>query len=177
MLTLSRGREGEIVSTQAAAKVKASHLRRNAYLYIRQSTLYQVANNAEWARRQYDLRGRAVALGWPAQRMAIRSQSPISDSWAVRVHARKGPLEWEVRRHDSPYCSISVGIPSLVKDRRVIVAGAHWNLGQRPFGDGLADPLLESLKLARGSKSVDLTPASLEPVVSQTYRLQQSTLT
>jgi DNA invertase Pin-like site-specific DNA recombinase/DNA-binding transcriptional MerR regulator len=59
------------VTTQAAAKVTASHLRRDAYLYIRQSTLYQVANNAESARRQYDLRGRAVALGWPAERVVI----------------------------------------------------------------------------------------------------------
>jgi len=45
------------------SKVTADHLRRDAYLYVRQSSLYQVANNTESARRQYDLRGRAVALG------------------------------------------------------------------------------------------------------------------
>ena len=33
-------------------KVTADHLRRDAYLYVRQSTLYQVANNTESARRQ-----------------------------------------------------------------------------------------------------------------------------
>ena len=44
--------------------VTAAHLRRDAYLYVRQSTLYQVANNTESARRQYDLRGKATALGW-----------------------------------------------------------------------------------------------------------------
>ena len=52
-------------------KVTASHLRRNAYLYVRQSTMYQVANNTESARRQYDLKGRAVALGWPADRVIV----------------------------------------------------------------------------------------------------------
>jgi DNA invertase Pin-like site-specific DNA recombinase len=52
-------------------KVTASHLRRSAYLYVRQSTLYQVANNTESARRQYDLKGRAVALGWPADRVIV----------------------------------------------------------------------------------------------------------
>ncbi len=52
--------------SDAASKVTASHLRRDAYLYVRQSTLYQVANNTESTRRQYDLRGRAIALGWPA---------------------------------------------------------------------------------------------------------------
>jgi DNA invertase Pin-like site-specific DNA recombinase len=49
-----------------AVKVTASHLARNAYLYIRQSTLKQVLNNTESAIRQYDLRGKAIALGWPA---------------------------------------------------------------------------------------------------------------
>jgi DNA invertase Pin-like site-specific DNA recombinase len=53
------------------SKVTADHLRRDAYLYVRQSSLYQVANNTESSRRQYDLRGRAVALGWPAERVVV----------------------------------------------------------------------------------------------------------
>ena len=53
--------------SDAVSKVTAGHLRRQAYLYVRQSTLYQVANNTESTRRQYDLRGRAIALGWPAE--------------------------------------------------------------------------------------------------------------
>lgn len=53
--------------SDASSKVTADHLRRDAYLYVRQSTLYQVANNTESTRRQYDLRGRAIALGWPAE--------------------------------------------------------------------------------------------------------------
>ena len=52
-------------------KVTTDHLRRDAYLYVRQSTLYQVANNTESSRRQYDLRGRAVALGWPTDRVIV----------------------------------------------------------------------------------------------------------
>ena len=46
-----------------SAKVTAEHLRRDAYLYVRQSSLKQVANNTESTWRQYDLRGRAIALG------------------------------------------------------------------------------------------------------------------
>ena len=53
------------------SKVTADHLRRDAYLYVRQSSLYQVAHNTESSRRQYDLRGRAVALGWPAERVIV----------------------------------------------------------------------------------------------------------
>ena len=54
-----------------AVKVTAARLRRDAYLYIRQSTLYQVINNTESTARQYDLHGRAVALGWPAERIHV----------------------------------------------------------------------------------------------------------
>ena len=59
------------MSTDTSGKVTAARLRRDAYLYIRQSTLYQVANNTESTARQYDLRGRAVALGWPADRIHV----------------------------------------------------------------------------------------------------------
>ena len=54
-----------------ATTVTADQLRRDAYLYIRQSSLYQVAHNTESGRRQYDLRGRAIALGWPAERVIV----------------------------------------------------------------------------------------------------------
>ena len=43
-------------------KVTAEHLKRNAYLYIRQSTLRQVMEHQESTLRQYDLRGRGLAL-------------------------------------------------------------------------------------------------------------------
>lgn len=54
---------------EAATKVAASHLERTAYLYVRQSSLRQVAENTESTARQYALRQRAVALGWPAERV------------------------------------------------------------------------------------------------------------
>ncbi len=54
-----------------ALKVTASQLARNAYLYIRQSTLKQVLHNTESAIRQYDLRGKAIALGWDASQITV----------------------------------------------------------------------------------------------------------
>ncbi|MHB8280641.1 MAG: recombinase family protein [Candidatus Humimicrobiaceae bacterium] len=48
-------------------KLKTTHLSRNAYLYIRQSTLRQVYENSESTKRQYGLKQQAVALGWPAE--------------------------------------------------------------------------------------------------------------
>jgi DNA invertase Pin-like site-specific DNA recombinase len=57
------------VTDAAVSKVTAAHLARTAYLYVRQSTLRQVINNSESATRQYALRQRAVALGWPAEQV------------------------------------------------------------------------------------------------------------
>jgi DNA invertase Pin-like site-specific DNA recombinase len=52
-------------------KVTPSQLRRDAYLYVRQSTVRQVFENTESTRRQYALRERAVALGWPIERVIV----------------------------------------------------------------------------------------------------------
>lgn len=54
---------------EQSQKVLATHLSREAYLYIRQSTLRQVAENQESTRRQYALRDRARALGWPEEQV------------------------------------------------------------------------------------------------------------
>lgn len=54
-----------------SSKVTAEHLVRGAYLYVRQSTLHQVFNNTESTQRQYNLRRRAVALGWPEDRIIV----------------------------------------------------------------------------------------------------------
>ena len=59
------------MNSQAHQKVTASHLRRDAYLYVRQSTVRQVFENVESTQRQYGLRQRAVALGWPDARVIV----------------------------------------------------------------------------------------------------------
>jgi len=55
-------------------RVTPGHLSREAYLYIRQSTLRQVAENGESTRRQYALRDRALALGWMTDRIHVIDQ-------------------------------------------------------------------------------------------------------
>jgi DNA invertase Pin-like site-specific DNA recombinase len=52
-------------------RVTTSHLKRDAYLYVRQSTIRQVFENTESTRRQYALRQRAVSLGWPVERVTV----------------------------------------------------------------------------------------------------------
>ena len=52
-------------------KVTSAHLERDAYLYIRQSTPRQVLENIESTQRQYALRDRGVAHGWPLERIHV----------------------------------------------------------------------------------------------------------
>jgi DNA invertase Pin-like site-specific DNA recombinase/DNA-binding transcriptional regulator YiaG len=59
------------MTMEAHTKVTASHLKRDAYLYVRQSTVRQVFENQESTKRQYALRQRAVALGWPTERVVV----------------------------------------------------------------------------------------------------------
>lgn len=66
-------------------KVQSHHLERNAYLYIRQSSMKQVVENIESAKRQYALRARATALGWPDDRVVVidsdQGESGASAAW------------------------------------------------------------------------------------------------
>lgn len=69
------------MSAERLQKVTADHLRRDAFLYIRQSSLRQVLENTESTKRQYALRDRAVALGWPIERIhVIDSDQGLSGS-------------------------------------------------------------------------------------------------
>jgi len=54
-----------------AASVGPDHLRRAAYVYIRQSSMSQVENNTESTRRQYALVDKALSLGWPRAAVSV----------------------------------------------------------------------------------------------------------
>jgi len=69
---------------EASQKVTAAHLKRNAYLYVRQSTPRQVLENSESTARQYGLRQRAAALGWP-QEQIVTIDSDLGQSGSSAV--------------------------------------------------------------------------------------------
>ncbi|MBF6558362.1 MAG: recombinase family protein [Acidimicrobiales bacterium] len=52
-------------------KIGPVHLGRDAYVYVRQSTLTQLREHTESLMRQYELRERAVALGWDAHQVRV----------------------------------------------------------------------------------------------------------
>jgi hypothetical protein len=90
-------------------KVNSIHLKRTAYLYIRQSTLRQVFENTESTKRQYGLRQKAIALGWPADRIVVidsdlgQSGASAADSTTATVKLfRKQGLLFSRRVHGGP---------------------------------------------------------------------------
>jgi DNA invertase Pin-like site-specific DNA recombinase len=72
------------MSIESNQKVTAGHLKRDAYLYVRQSTMRQVFENSESTERQYALRQRALALGWPSDRVIV-IDSDLGQSGASAV--------------------------------------------------------------------------------------------
>lgn len=68
----------------AHQKVNNGHLKRNAYLYVRQSTIRQVFENTESTKRQYALRQHAVALGWSVEQIVV-IDSDLGQSGASAV--------------------------------------------------------------------------------------------
>ena len=76
-------------------KVQASHLKRDAYLYVRQSTLRQVFENSDSTQRQYALRQHAVALGWPQERIIVIDA--ISANREHRWRAGRAFRDWSRR--------------------------------------------------------------------------------
>src|SRR5947209_17828542 len=63
-------------------KVRGRHLDRLAIVYVRQSTPHQVAEHRESADSQYQLRQRAVNLGWSDARVLV-----VADAQAVSGQA------------------------------------------------------------------------------------------
>jgi DNA invertase Pin-like site-specific DNA recombinase len=55
-------------------KIRPDHLDRQAFIYVRQSTLVQVRDNTASKARQYDLVQRAMNLGWPRERITVIDQ-------------------------------------------------------------------------------------------------------
>ena len=52
-------------------KIRAEHLRRYAYVYVRQSTSGQVIHHRESQRLQYGLVERAKELGWSEENIRV----------------------------------------------------------------------------------------------------------
>lgn len=56
---------------ESHTRIQPHHLERAAYVYVRQSSLRQVAEHRESRRRQYERVDWAIAEGWPRERIEV----------------------------------------------------------------------------------------------------------
>jgi enoyl-CoA hydratase/carnithine racemase len=88
-------------------KIGPAHLRREAWVYVRQSTMTQVRENTESLKRQYELVERAHRLGWPADRVRVvvvqGAGTSFSSGIDLRMFSAEGvPGEEPLPRADDP---------------------------------------------------------------------------
>ena len=100
-------------------RITPAHLARRALIYVRQSTLEQVANNLESQRRQYALAERAVELGWQRANVEI-----IDDDLGVSAGgvARPG-----FERLLAAICGGLVGAVVSIEASRLARNGRDWH--------------------------------------------------
>src|SRR5436190_8729413 len=63
-----------MIHRPSTSKIRPEHLDRRAFVYVRQSTLFQVREHTASTARQYDLAQRARDLGWPREHLTIIDQ-------------------------------------------------------------------------------------------------------
>jgi DNA invertase Pin-like site-specific DNA recombinase len=101
-------------------KVQADHLRRQAVVYVRQSTLQQVRGNRESTVRQYALVDRAKALGWPVDRVqTIDDDQGRSGAHADHRHGFKKLL--------AEIGAGQVGVVLALEASRLARSSADWH--------------------------------------------------
>ena len=98
-------------------KISTEHLARQAHIYIRQSTPYQVKHNVESKRRQYGLADRAQRLGW--------SEVTIIDE--DQGHSGSGTLRSGFEQLLVNVCSGNVGAVFCIEGSRLARNGREWH--------------------------------------------------
>ncbi len=76
------------MAVEQSTKVTATHLNRKAYIYVRQSSPHQVVEHQESGRRQYELRQRAIAMGWSEEQVEVIDSDQAKS--ATRAGERNG---------------------------------------------------------------------------------------
>jgi DNA invertase Pin-like site-specific DNA recombinase len=103
----------------AMGKITAKHLSRIGYVYIRQSTSYQVSANTESTLRQYALKDRLAALGWDSALIhTIDADLGISGKTA---DAREG-----FQKLMSDVANAMVGAVACIEASRLSRCSADW---------------------------------------------------
>jgi DNA invertase Pin-like site-specific DNA recombinase len=156
--------------TLPGTKVRAEHVSRRACVYVRQSTVFQVAHHRESTERQYQLRQRAIELGWaPAAIDIIDEDQGQSATSATHRHG--------FQRLAAEVAARAVGIVLMLEASRLARCGSDWHrlieicsVTQTLIADELAvyDPREPNDRLLLGVKGT-LSEAELMTLRTRLY--------
>lgn len=73
------------MTMEKSSKIQAHHLKRNAIVYVRQSSTSQMIHNAESTARQYGLKTKAAELGWDTVLIEVIDED-LGKSGSSAVH-------------------------------------------------------------------------------------------
>ena len=103
-----------------SSKITASHQQRRAYVYVRQSTVFQTIHHRESTERQYNLRQRAEALGWSAEAITVIDEDQGQS--AVSANHRHG-----FQRLVAAVAAGEVGLVLMLEASRLSRCGSDWH--------------------------------------------------
>lgn len=71
-----------------STKLTEQHLQRQAYVYVRQSTMGQVRWHQESTERQYALRDKAIGMGWTTEQI-VTLDAAIPGQFETLIESRR----------------------------------------------------------------------------------------
>lgn len=104
----------------ASSKITAAHQQRQAYVYVRQSTVFQVAHHRESTERQYNLRQRAQTLGWSPEAIVVIDEDQGRS--AASADHRHG-----FQRLVAAVAAGEVGLVLMLEASRLSRCGSDWH--------------------------------------------------
>ena len=154
----------------AMSKVRATHLMRHACVYIRQSSVFQITHHRESTERQYQLRQRAIELGWQDATVSVIDEDQGQSALSA-IH-RQG-----FQRLAAEVAACEVGIVLMLEASRLARCGSDWHrlielcsLSETLIADELAvyDPREPNDRLLLGVKGT-LSEAELMTLRTRLY--------
>jgi DNA invertase Pin-like site-specific DNA recombinase len=91
----------KIPLAEVQTKILPQHLERSAYIYVRQSSPYQVEHHRESGRMQYALVEWAQQLGWPKEQIRVLDEDQGQSSSTPRTRSDFGELIAAVARAEA----------------------------------------------------------------------------
>jgi DNA invertase Pin-like site-specific DNA recombinase len=104
----------------AHSKVRSHHLERAAYVYIRQSSVFQVENHLESKRRQYNLVEWVVQAGWPREKVVVVDEDQGKSGAYAYMRSGFGNMVTAVGRRE-------VGIIASLEFSRLARNSPDWS--------------------------------------------------